>query len=173
MTEAAKLANVSRRTIQCQVKSGKLSVTKDRHDNPLVDTAELARVFDKLVTPKETEKSQPVVTLESLQEQIELLTKKVDEQHQEIITMSHRLASPSQDRGETPREARKPPQPKKKTKKRRLLEAKNHLLAVRARQAKTKTPIDTPIEILREIMKERREELASAEEAVEMISVEN
>ncbi len=157
MTEAAKLANVSRRTIQRYAKSGKLSVTKDRHGNPLVDTSELLRVFEELVTPKEEKKSQPVVTLETLQAQIELLTQKVDTQSQEIISLSHRLSLD----GASPRaSARKPP------KKVRLAEAKAHLLAVRARQAKTKTPMDTPIDILREIMKERREELAAAEEAV-------
>lgn len=65
VTESAKLADVSRRTIQRYIRSGKLSARIDEHGNPKVDTSELLRVFPNLSHPPEKILSQsvaPIVT---------------------------------------------------------------------------------------------------------------
>lgn len=48
ITEAAKLANKDRRTIQRAIKSGKLSATKSATGMPEIDTSELDRVYGPL-----------------------------------------------------------------------------------------------------------------------------
>ncbi len=48
LTEAAKLAGVSRTTLYSKLKNGILSESKDRHGNRQVDTSELLRVFGEL-----------------------------------------------------------------------------------------------------------------------------
>jgi len=44
--QAARVAGVSRWTIHRRVKAGKLSCTRDKQGHPLIDLAELARVFE-------------------------------------------------------------------------------------------------------------------------------
>lgn len=48
ISEAARLAGVSRNTIYKHRNQGKLSVGEDEHGNPSVDTSELLRVYKKL-----------------------------------------------------------------------------------------------------------------------------
>ena len=48
LTEAAKLAGVSRTTLYAKLKNGTLSESKDRQGNRQVDTSELLRVFGEL-----------------------------------------------------------------------------------------------------------------------------
>ena len=98
ITESAELAKVSRRTIQRYVKSGKLSAQKDRHGNPKIDTAELMRVFGQLSHPakkKVVKKSQSIAVthneIESLQSQLETLTKLVEKQSEQIANLTNRL----------------------------------------------------------------------------------
>jgi len=57
LTECAKLANVSRRTIQRYIKSGKLSCKKNEHGNPEIETSELIRVFGNVSHPVTDEMS--------------------------------------------------------------------------------------------------------------------
>lgn len=52
ISEAARLAQKGRSTIQRYIKDGKLSCGKDAQGNPVIDTAELVRVFGKLHTPE-------------------------------------------------------------------------------------------------------------------------
>jgi hypothetical protein len=175
MTEAAILAKVSRRTIQRYAKAGKLSTTKDRQGNPLVDTTELIRVFGSIVTPTAPELSQPVVTLESLQKQLEILTKKVDEQSQEIISLSHRLASPGDQGQPTPQGSVSPrsqakPRVKKVPIAKQRDDAQKALAEVRNRHKRTKVSMDLPIELLREEMAQRRLEIQEAEDLVASLS---
>lgn len=65
LTESAKLANVSRRTIQRYIKSGKLSYKTNEHGNPEVETSELIRVFGELSHPIKQEVSQSVTVTEN------------------------------------------------------------------------------------------------------------
>jgi len=60
ITESAKLAGVSRRTIQRYVKAGRLSARNDEQGNPKIDTSELLRIFPNLSHPQEETLSQPV-----------------------------------------------------------------------------------------------------------------
>jgi hypothetical protein len=170
MTEAAKLAKVSRRTIQRYTKSGKLSVTKDRQGNPLVDTAELARVFGQLVTPPKEKMSQPVATdkelLLQLQEQIKLLTNKVEEQSVEIQNLGNRLTHSESPAPQVPK-AQTRAKPKRKSIAVQRVEAAAKLAELRARHAKDRLPMDAPIEILRGLMLERRNEISDAEQLIE------
>ena len=48
MTDAAKAAGVSRNTLYKKIKKGTISVTYDRHENKVIDTSELIRVFGEL-----------------------------------------------------------------------------------------------------------------------------
>jgi predicted site-specific integrase-resolvase len=60
ITESAKLAGVSRRTIQRYVKQGKLSAKSNSNGNPEIDTSELLRVFPDLSHPQDQNLSQAV-----------------------------------------------------------------------------------------------------------------
>jgi hypothetical protein len=51
ITQAAKMAGVSRGTIHNHIKSGKLSTEKTADGKPVIDVSELLRVFPNLVTP--------------------------------------------------------------------------------------------------------------------------
>jgi len=51
LTDAAKLAGVSRATLYRKLKSGELSATKRRDGSRAIDTAELVRVFGELQQP--------------------------------------------------------------------------------------------------------------------------
>lgn len=90
VTEAAKLAGVTRRTIYRYIKQGKLSATVTGSDNTVIDTSELLRVFGSL--------SQPVVTEVSTRSQenepeyvtrlwaeLSQLRSVIEEQHQLLI----------------------------------------------------------------------------------------
>lgn len=91
VTEAAKLAGVTRRTIYRHIKSGKLSASVTDGDNTVIETSELLRVYGALSQP-ETDKvstgsheNQPeyvtllLAEMSQLREQISSLTSKVDE----------------------------------------------------------------------------------------------
>ena len=70
ITESAKLAGVSRRTIQRYIRSGKLSARNDEQGNPKLDTSELLRIFPNLSHPKDESLSQtvaPTVTPSNLE----------------------------------------------------------------------------------------------------------
>lgn len=50
VSEAARLAGVSRVTMQRHIKKGKVSKSEDEDGNPVVDTSELLRVYGELKT---------------------------------------------------------------------------------------------------------------------------
>ena len=100
VTEAAKLAGVTRRTIYRHISTGKLSATVTSEGHTQIDTSELLRVYGALSQP-ETEKvstgshdNQPeyvtllLAEMSQLREQISTLASKVDE-------LQERLALPS------------------------------------------------------------------------------
>jgi len=57
VSDAAKLAGVTRRTIYRYIKSGKLSAAVTDDDNTKIETSELLRVFGKLSHPEPEEVS--------------------------------------------------------------------------------------------------------------------
>ncbi|WP_076734812.1 helix-turn-helix domain-containing protein [Cronobacter sakazakii] len=91
VTEAAKLAGVTRRTIYRHIKSGKLSASVTGGDSTVIETSELLRVYGALsqsepdqVSTGSHENQPEYVTLllaemSQLREQISSLTSKVDE----------------------------------------------------------------------------------------------
>lgn len=91
VTEAAKLAGVTRRTIYRHIKSGKLSASVTGGDSAVIETSELLRVYGALsqsepeqVSTGSHENQPEYVTLllaemSQLREQISSLTSKVDE----------------------------------------------------------------------------------------------
>ena len=91
VTEAAKLAGVTRRTIYRHIKAGKLSASVTGGDNTVIETSELLRVYGALSQPEPGEVStgshenQPeyvtllLAELSQLREQLSSLTSKVDE----------------------------------------------------------------------------------------------
>lgn len=91
VTEAAKLAGVTRRTIYRHIKSGRLSASVTGSDNTVIETSELLRVYGVLSQPEpevvstgSQETPPEYVTLllaemSQLKEQISVLTSKVDE----------------------------------------------------------------------------------------------
>jgi excisionase family DNA binding protein len=52
VTEAAKLAGVTRRTIYRHIKAGKLSASVTGGDNTVIETSELLRVYGALSQPE-------------------------------------------------------------------------------------------------------------------------
>ena len=105
VTEAAKLAGVTRRTIYRHIKAGKLSASVTGGDNTVIETSELLRVYGVLSQPEPEvvstgshEKQPEYVTLllaemSQLQAQISALTSKVDE-------LQGQLALPSPEKRE-------------------------------------------------------------------------
>ena len=91
VTEAAKLAGVSRRTIYRHIKAGKLSATVTDDDNTVIETSELLRVYGALSQPEpeqvytRSHENQPeyvtllLAEMSQMRAQIETLTGKVDE----------------------------------------------------------------------------------------------
>ncbi|EPS2710274.1 helix-turn-helix domain-containing protein [Cronobacter turicensis] len=91
VTEAAKLAGVTRRTIYRHIKAGKLSASVTGGDNTVIETSELLRVYGALSQPEPrkvstgSHESQPeyvtllLAEMSQLREQISSLTSKVDE----------------------------------------------------------------------------------------------
>lgn len=100
VTEAAKLAGVTRRTIYRHIKAGKLSASVTSGDNTLIETSELLRVYGSLSQPEPEAVStgshdyQPeyvtilLTEMSQLREQVSSLTRKVDE-------LQNQLALPS------------------------------------------------------------------------------
>ncbi|EPK2844825.1 helix-turn-helix domain-containing protein [Enterobacter asburiae] len=100
VTEAAKLAGVTRRTIYRHIKAGKLSASVTGGDNTIIETSELLRVYGVLSQP-EAEKvstgsheNQPeyvtllLAEMSQLREMVSHLSSKVDE-------LQSRLALPA------------------------------------------------------------------------------
>ena len=91
VTEAAKLAGVTRRTIYRHIKAGKLSASVTGGDNTVIETSELLRVYGVLSQPEPevvstgSHENQPeyvtllLAEMSQLREQISSLTSKVDE----------------------------------------------------------------------------------------------
>lgn len=91
VTEAAKLAGVTRRTIYRHIKSGRLSASVTGGDNTVIETSELLRVYGALSQPAieqvytGSHGNQPeyvtllLAEMSQLREQISSLTSKVDE----------------------------------------------------------------------------------------------
>ncbi|HHF9085632.1 TPA: helix-turn-helix domain-containing protein [Escherichia coli] len=91
VTEAAKLAGVTRRTIYRHIKAGKLSASVTGGDNTVIETSELLRVYGVLSQPEPekvstgSQENQPeyvtllLAEMSQLREQISSLTSKVDE----------------------------------------------------------------------------------------------
>lgn len=91
VTEAAKLAGVTRRTIYRHIKAGRLSTTVTGGDNTVIETSELLRVYGALSQPEpepvytESQEKQPeyvtilLAEMSHMRAQIEALTGKVDE----------------------------------------------------------------------------------------------
>ena len=111
LSESARLAKKSRRTIQRYVKSGKLSAKSDASGNPSIDTSELIRVFGELSHPKSKDLSHLVTVteyesfsdiikqgiqsaLQPLIDENKVLTKEMNELKQEIKHLTHRLDKP-------------------------------------------------------------------------------
>lgn len=105
VTEAAKLAGVTRRTIYRHIKAGKLSASVTGSDNTVIETSELLRVYGALSQPEPelvstgSHENQPeyvtllLLEMSQLREQICTLTNKVDE-------LQNRLSLPSPSRRE-------------------------------------------------------------------------
>ena len=105
VTEAAKLAGVTRRTIYRHIKAGKLSASVTGSDNTIIETSELLRVYGVLSQPEPEQVStgshenQPeyvtllLAEMSQLREQISSLTSKVNE-------LQGQLALPSPERPE-------------------------------------------------------------------------
>ena len=74
VTEAAKMAGVTRRTIYRYLKSGKLSAAVTGGDHTQIETSELLRVFGSLSQPKAEE-----VSTESQENVPEYVTRLLDE----------------------------------------------------------------------------------------------
>lgn len=74
VTEAAKMAGVTRRTIYRYLKSGKLSAAVTGDDNTQIETSELLRVFGSLSQPEAVE-----VSTESQGNEPEYVTRLLDE----------------------------------------------------------------------------------------------
>ena len=84
VTEAAKLAGVTRRTIYRHIKAGKLSASVTDGDNTVIETSELLRVYGVLSQP-EPEK----VSTGSLENQPEYVTLLLAEMSQLREMVSH------------------------------------------------------------------------------------
>lgn len=103
VTEAAKLAGVTRRTIYRHITAGKLSATVTKDGHTQIDTSELLRVYGALsqLEPEQvstgSQENQPayvtqlLAEMSQLREQILSLTSKVDE-------LQGRLALPAPER---------------------------------------------------------------------------
>lgn len=100
VTEAAKLAGVTRRTIYRHIKSGRLSAVVTDGDSTLIETSELLRVYGALSQPEPDEVSigsqdvKPEYVIRLLDEmsqlrgQVELLTNKVSELQEQLALPS-------------------------------------------------------------------------------------
>ena len=100
VTEAAKLAGVTRRTIYRHIKAGKLSASVTGGDNTVIETSELLRVYGVLSQPEPekvstgSHENQPeyvtllLAEMSQLREMVSHLSSKVDE-------LQSRLALPA------------------------------------------------------------------------------
>ena len=86
---AAKMAGVSRPTIDKKIRSGLLSAEKKEDGTTVIDVAELERVFGKLVAPDAPQPARKGLHSDTsqvtsiLQSQIELLQRELDVKRQE------------------------------------------------------------------------------------------
>lgn len=74
VSEAARLTSKGRATIQRHIKSGKLSVSRDAAENPVIDVSELIRVYGS-IQAHDTAETEPAsqletVTIEFLREEL-------------------------------------------------------------------------------------------------------
>jgi len=116
ISEAARLAEKGRATLQRHIKAGKLSVGKDALGNPVIDTAELFRVYKKPSsasknqmiqaqdTPKKAAKGD-TPSLEVLKEQLraahereEWLKKQLESLQERHHELERRLLPPGQEK---------------------------------------------------------------------------
>ncbi|WP_375291256.1 helix-turn-helix domain-containing protein [Lelliottia sp. RWM.1] len=107
VTEAAKLAGVTRRTIYRHIKAGKLSASVTSSDNTVIETSELLRVYGVLSQPEPevvstgSHENQPeyvtllLAEMSQLREQISTLTSKVDELQGQLALPSPRKTEQS------------------------------------------------------------------------------
>ena len=95
LSKAADVVGKDRTTIWRHVKSGKLSVERDRDGLPFVDTSELIRVYGELkvyATPKFEKKPQPATrSYNDLITIIEHLRTEQAEMKDQIISLTYRL----------------------------------------------------------------------------------
>ncbi|WP_041508303.1 hypothetical protein [Shewanella sp. cp20] len=95
LSKAAALVGKNRTTIWRHVKSGKVSIERDRDGNPLVDTSELIRVYGELkpIATPESEKKQHQATpdYEALLNIITELKNEQKEMRKQIENLTNRL----------------------------------------------------------------------------------
>lgn len=88
ISEAARLAGVSRSTIHRSIKSGRLSATSKRGGGKSIDTSELERVFGALhIDAVATDATPPVATPE-LSHRIELLEVQIKAKDEQIAMLT-------------------------------------------------------------------------------------
>lgn len=107
VTEAAKLAGVTRRTIYRHIKAGKLSASVTGGENTVIETSELLRVYGALSQPEPgkvstgSHENQPeyvtllLAEMSQLREQISSLTSKVDELQSKLALPAPRVREQS------------------------------------------------------------------------------
>ena len=103
ITEAARAAGVSRRTIQRSIQSGRLSATTTMTGERAIDTAELLRVFGPLRhAPSDTpaSMSQPVATNDTMTMLVEVLRDQLQQAQQEKARLLAMLEAEQQARRE-------------------------------------------------------------------------
>ena len=103
ITEAARAAGVSRRTIQRSIQSGRLSATTTMTGERAIDTAELLRVFGPLRhAPSDTpaSMSQPVATNDTMTMLVEVLRDQLQQAQQEKSRLLAMLEAEQQARRE-------------------------------------------------------------------------
>jgi hypothetical protein len=90
LSKAARAVGVSRTTIQKYIKNGKLSAEQSPLGSPLVDVAELNRVFGGVKGDGEKRTFEERIEVVTLQHQVEMLKKEV-EMKQELLDSDRRL----------------------------------------------------------------------------------
>ena len=89
VSEAARLAGVTRRTIYRHIGMGKLSAAQSGNKNTRIETTELLRVYGDITQPaRETMSLHP-----QLSEEIRFLVSAVTEIHQQLFKINNKLNS--------------------------------------------------------------------------------
>ncbi|MGJ3448924.1 entry exclusion protein 1 [Enterobacter sp. PTB] len=80
LTQAAQAAGITRRTLYNHIKQGKISTSRDKKNNPVIEVAELIRVYRNLTLPEKklpgdshrenTHKNYPHEQLKTLQREV-------------------------------------------------------------------------------------------------------